>query len=92
MQNCIQIIPLNTDKNHKKYKFTLRDPNRYEPIDKNKYIFYFGKISFNLLTLIRKNEESLVISEILTQFTDVGIKSQNESVNLKNYVFGKIYI
>jgi hypothetical protein len=92
--NCIQIFPLNTNKNQKKYKFTLRDPNRYEPIDRNKYIFYFGKISLNLLTVTRSDdvEESILISEILTPFTDIGVKSQNESVNLKNYVFGKVSI
>jgi hypothetical protein len=85
---------LNTNKNQKKYKFTLRDPNRYEPIHRNKYIFYFGKISLNLLTVTRRDdvEESILISEILTPFTDIGVKSQNESVNLKNYVFGKVSI
>ena len=88
MQNCIQIIPLNTDKNHKKYKFTLRDPNRYEPIDKNKYIFYFGKISFNLLTLIRNHNNEL-ISEVLSPFTDIGIKSQSQNVTFKSFDFGK---
>ena len=88
MQNCIQIIPLNINKNHKKYKFTLRDPNRYEPIDKNKYIFYFGKISFNLLTLIRNHNNEL-ISEVLSPFTDIGIKSQSQNVTFKSFDFGK---
>ena len=90
--NCIQILPLNTNRNHRKYKFLLRDPNKYEPIDKKKFIFYFGKISLNLLTRVDAHTgEYFLLSEILTPFDDYGVRSLNESVNIKDFQFGMFF-
>ena len=89
--NCIQILPLNKNQNYKNYKFILRDPNRYNPIDKNKFTFYFGKISFNLLSRVNEESDELT-SEILTPFVDVGVRSPNETLDIKSYRFGKIII
>jgi hypothetical protein len=86
--NCIQILSLDQNQNLNNYTFVIKDPTRYESIDKNKFIFYFGKISFNLLT--RVNNE--LFSETITPFIDIGIKSQNESANIKNYKFGKLLV
>ena len=66
----------------------MRDPNRYNPIDKNKFTFYFGKISFNLLSRVNEDSDEIV-SKILTPFVDVGVRSPNETFDIKNYRFGK---
>lgn len=67
----------------------MRDPYRHEPIDKNSFIFYFGKISLNLLTFDIQNGEYTLKSVMRTSFTDIGVRSKTGKADFKNYNFGK---